>query len=127
VVGPWVYNAVGEQNTPLQSIVLEISLGYFVFDLIVWCITIENESTIMLVRWYPATLVHDRCVVKQKSHFRSKQLHHIASITSCACGLGLQASGAELVGSLFVAGIALSIFTREHLKSTDACAWRGKR
>ena len=48
-VGPWVYSAVGEPNTPLQSTVLEISLGYFLFDLVAWCIAIENESTIMLV------------------------------------------------------------------------------
>ena len=49
VVGPWVYTAVGEPNTPLQSAILEISLGYFLFDLIVWCIMIENESTLMMV------------------------------------------------------------------------------
>ncbi len=49
VVGPWAYNAVGEPNTPLQSAVLEISLGYFLFDL-AWCMAVGNETTLMLVR-----------------------------------------------------------------------------
>ncbi len=49
VVGPWVHTAVGKPNTPLQSAILEISLGYFLFDLIVWCVMIEKESTIMMV------------------------------------------------------------------------------
>ena len=48
VVGPWAYDAVGEANTPLQTVILEISLGYFIFDL-AWCLTVGNETLLMLV------------------------------------------------------------------------------
>jgi hypothetical protein len=52
VVGPWAYNAIGEANTPLQSLVLEISLGYFVFDFL-WCLLAGNENMLMLVSAAP--------------------------------------------------------------------------
>ena len=96
VVGPWAYNSVGEANTPLQSAILEISLGYFVFDL-AWCVLVGNETKTLMVT---VSLNYRVCC----RLIESLKAHHATSIGLCFFGLALDASGAELVGGLFGAG-----------------------
>jgi hypothetical protein len=80
VVGPWAYSSVGEKNTPLQTLTLQLSLGYFLFDL-TWSIVAGGETLLLLC-------------------------HHLASLGAVLSGLFLDASGSELVGSLFGAEIS---------------------
>ena len=72
VVGPWAYSSVGEKNTPLQTLTLQLSLGYFLFDL-AWSISAGGETLLLCC-------------------------HHVASLGAIISGLVLDASGSELVG-----------------------------
>jgi hypothetical protein len=67
VTGPWAYSSVGEKNTPLQTLTLQMSLGYFIFDL-AWSVTAGGETLLMCC-------------------------HHLASLGAVLSGLFLDASG----------------------------------
>ena len=80
VAGPWAYSSVGERNTPTQTATLQLSLGYFLFD-IAWSVSAGGETLLLCC-------------------------HHAASLGAILSGLCLDASGSELVGSLFGAEIS---------------------
>ena len=73
--GPWPLDALGEPSTPLQTLCIVITLGYFLFDFI-WCIVMGTEGIDML-------------------------LHHITSICGLVLSLYLEHSGAELIATIF--------------------------
>ena len=73
--GPWPFDALGEPSTPLQSLCIVMTLGYFLFDFI-WCIVMGTEGIDML-------------------------LHHITSICGLVLSLYLKHSGAELIATIF--------------------------
>ena len=73
--GPWPFDALGDPSTPLQTLCITMTLGYFLFDFI-WCILMGTEGIDML-------------------------LHHITSIFGLALALYLEHSGAELIGTIF--------------------------
>ncbi|XP_067826909.1 TLC domain-containing protein 5 [Heptranchias perlo] len=45
--GPWAFSHPGSSNTVLQTQVLCLSLGYFIFDMC-WCIYFQTEGLVML-------------------------------------------------------------------------------
>ncbi|XP_069750707.1 TLC domain-containing protein 5 isoform X2 [Narcine bancroftii] len=45
--GPWPFNHPGSPNTQLQTQVLCLSVGYFIFDMC-WCIYFQTEGLVML-------------------------------------------------------------------------------
>lgn len=67
-------NKPGESNTPLETLTLQISVGYFVYDF-VWCVKYQPEPKIML-------------------------LHHLASIFAMCYITILGRSGPEAIGGL---------------------------
>ena len=73
--GPWPFDALGEASTPLQTLCIAITLGYFLFDFL-WCILMGTEGIDML-------------------------LHHVTSICGLALSLYLEESGAELIATIF--------------------------
>lgn len=80
VLGPWTFDAIGMPSSPLEVTIMQISLGYFLFD-VIWCIKYQSGDLFMLV-------------------------HHFASIAGLICGLWLGSSGAELIAT--VAGAEFS-------------------
>lgn len=48
VQGPWPFTEVGGPNTPLQVLVVEMCLGYFLFDFS-WCLYFRSEGGVMLL------------------------------------------------------------------------------
>lgn len=75
IVGPWPFDALGEQNTPLQTLCIVVTLGYFMFDFL-WCVLKQTEGIDML-------------------------LHHITSICGLCLSMYLEHSGSELVATIF--------------------------
>lgn len=73
--GPWPFDTLGFPNTSLQTLVLVISIGYFLFDFI-WCVYMGTEGLIML-------------------------MHHLISILSMVYGLYTRHSGAEIIATIF--------------------------
>ncbi|KFW83441.1 Transmembrane protein 136, partial [Manacus vitellinus] len=47
LAGPWPLTHAGSPNTPLQTHVLSLTLGYFIFDL-GWCLYFQTEGGLML-------------------------------------------------------------------------------
>ena len=47
ITGPWPLEFMGDANTPFQSLIAAISLGYFVFDFL-WCLYMGTEGIVML-------------------------------------------------------------------------------
>ena len=72
--GPWPFDALGEPSTPLQTLCIAVTLGYFLFDFI-WCIVMGTEGIDML-------------------------LHHITSVCGLVLSLYLEHSGAELIATI---------------------------
>lgn len=73
--GPWPFDALGERSTPLQTLCIVITLGYFLFD-VTWCVFMRAEGIDML-------------------------LHHVTSICGLVASLYLDRSGAELIATIF--------------------------
>lgn len=73
--GPWPFDALGFPNTPFQTLILMVSLGYFSFDFL-WCVYMGTEGPIML-------------------------LHHLISMLSMMYGLFTGRSGAEIIATIF--------------------------
>ena len=48
VFGPWPFSHFAEPNTLVQSLVLSVSAGYFLFDTI-WCIFMQTEGKLMIM------------------------------------------------------------------------------
>ncbi|KAG8305854.1 hypothetical protein J6590_060209 [Homalodisca vitripennis] len=72
--GPDPYKSPGERNTLLQDITLEISLGYFLYDL-GWSLYHQTEPAIMI-------------------------LHHVVSVISIGTVLFTRTSGGEAVAGI---------------------------
>ncbi|XP_029111562.1 TLC domain-containing protein 5a isoform X2 [Scleropages formosus] len=47
VDGPWPFTHPGTKNTPMQTLALALSLGYFTFDM-GWCVYFRTEGPVML-------------------------------------------------------------------------------
>ena len=47
IIGPWPFDTLGEVNTLMQTYVLNVSAGYFIFE-ILWCFYMRTEGFIML-------------------------------------------------------------------------------
>ncbi|KAL4647507.1 transmembrane protein 136-like [Arapaima gigas] len=47
VDGPWPFTHPGTKNTPMQTLALVLSLGYFIFDM-GWCVCFRTEGPVML-------------------------------------------------------------------------------
>lgn len=75
LVGPWPFDALGEKNTPLQTLCIVVTLGYFLFDFS-WCIYMRTEGIDML-------------------------LHHVTSICGLVLSLYLERSGSEIIATIF--------------------------
>ena len=46
-LGPWPFSYIGEKSTELHTIIMVISLGYFLFDFS-WCMYMQTEGPVML-------------------------------------------------------------------------------
>ncbi|NXY87982.1 TM136 protein, partial [Alcedo cyanopectus] len=77
--GPWPLTHAGSSNTPLQTHVLSLTLGYFLFDL-GWCLYFQTEGSLML-------------------------FHHTLSICGMILVLGLGQSATEVNAVVFVSEI----------------------
>ncbi|KAM8795564.1 TLC domain-containing protein 5-like [Eudromia elegans] len=77
--GPWPLTHAGSPNTSLQTHVLSLTLGYFIFDL-GWCLYFRTEGDLML-------------------------LHHTLSICGMIMVLGLGKSATEVNAVVFVSEI----------------------
>lgn len=75
IVGPWPFSTLGSPNTLLQIIILTLSTGYFIFD-ILWCVAMGTEGPTMLA-------------------------HHVISLVSLIGGLVLGSSGSELTAVIW--------------------------
>jgi hypothetical protein len=47
IVGPWPFSYVGEKSTEFHTVIMVISLGYFLFDFL-WCLYMRTEGPVML-------------------------------------------------------------------------------
>lgn len=47
ILGPWPFSYLGEQSTEFHTVIMIISLGYFLFDF-VWCMYMQTEGPVML-------------------------------------------------------------------------------
>ncbi len=43
----WAWDGIGQSNTPLQTFAMQVSLGYFLYDLVV-CLLMGDESLAMM-------------------------------------------------------------------------------
>ncbi|XP_062450549.1 TLC domain-containing protein 5-like [Rhea pennata] len=77
--GPWPLTHAGSPNTSLQTHVLSLTLGYFIFDL-GWCLYFQTEGDLML-------------------------FHHTLSICGMIMVLGLGKSATEVNAVVFVSEI----------------------
>lgn len=75
LVGPWPFDVLGEKNTPLQTLCIVVTVGYFLFDFS-WCVYMRTEGIDML-------------------------LHHVTSICGLVLSLYLERSGAEMIATIF--------------------------
>ncbi|KAM6970059.1 TLC domain-containing protein 5 [Aplochiton taeniatus] len=73
--GPWPFTHAGTDNTPLQSLAMVTTLGYFFFDM-GWCVCHGSEGSLMLA-------------------------HHAISILGILLTLGLGQSGSETCAVIF--------------------------
>ncbi|XP_027573558.2 TLC domain-containing protein 5-like [Pipra filicauda] len=93
LAGPWPLTHAGSPNTPLQTHVLSLTLGYFIFDL-GWCLYFQTEGGLML-------------------------FHHTLSICGMALVLGLGKSATEVNAVVFVSEITNPLLqTRWFLRET---------
>lgn len=75
VDGPWPLSHPGTENTVLQIVALEVTLGYFLFD-VCWCVCHRSEGPVMLA-------------------------HHAMSISGILLALGMGESGIETCAVIF--------------------------
>ncbi|KAK3588822.1 hypothetical protein CHS0354_028471 [Potamilus streckersoni] len=72
--GPWPFTHAGGGNTKLQTFIITLCLGYFLFDL-TWCLYFQTEGPVML-------------------------LHHSLSIMGLGCCFAWGFYGTEMVATL---------------------------
>ena len=75
IIGPWQFDTFGDRNTLLQNVIMVISAGYFIFE-IIWCIVMRTEGVIML-------------------------MHHVISLISLIGGLINQNCGSEVTAVIW--------------------------
>ena len=52
--GPWPFNYIGRESNNLHTVVVLISIGYFIFDF-AWCIYMRTEAPVMLAHHFVST------------------------------------------------------------------------